>query len=1108
VQVGTTDGGGTNELVNSAATAAIADVNDAPAGNVTISGTAAQNQTLTASNTLADADGLGTVSYQWQQSADSGATWSAITGATSATYTLTQAQVGRQVRALASYTDAAGTVERMSSTATAAIANVNDAPSGSGFWITGNLWQGQTMRITHLETLADADGLGSLSYQWQNYAGSWTNIAGATSSSYTLASTDVGRNIRLVVTYTDGAGTVETVAGPATPLIGSSGSGSNWQNGPTGSIALNGTATQGQTLTASSTLADVDGLGTLSYQWQSSGDGGSTWKDIAGATASSYMLAEADVGTSVRVRAAYTDGLGTHETAVSAASQNIVNINDAATGTLAIAGTPRLHHAVTASHTLSDPDGIGAVSYQWQNTSDDGSSWTSIAGATDRSYTITANEVGMGRGLRVVATYIDGHGSVDVWIRSIMMDPSAAVNTGPSGDVTFAGTPTQGQLLTASNTLSDVDVMHADLAYKWQSSSDGGTTWTDIAGATGSTYTLAQAEVGNQVRVVASYTDGWWNTETVASSASAVIANANDASTGSVTISGTAAQSQTLTASHTLADEDGLRAPSWQWQSSADGGATWDAIAGATAASYTLRQGDVGRLVRVRAAYIDGWGSAESVASAATAAVANVNDAPGGNVRIVGQSIQNRVLTAQPALVDADALGAFAYQWQSSADPGSTWSDIAGATAGTYALTQGEVGRLVRVVVAYTDGAGTEETVASAATAAIANVNDAPTGSVTLLGDATQHQTLTASANLSDPDGALSLIGHRWQTSYDDGATWRDIAGAAGAGYTLTQADVGQRVRVEAAYVDATGVIERVFSDASAEVANVNDAPQLEQQPSARVAVTGQPFNAVLRADSFSDEDGDALTRTVTLADGSPLPAWLSFDAATRRLSGTPSGTDAGMLNLRFRATDPSGATAFGEFTLDVRQPTVTGGGWLAGGAGNDVLVGNEQAQTLQAGAGDDILIGGPLYDTLYGGTGSDTYFFNRGDAQEPGYNHPRRDYIVETQASGSADVDRLIFGHDISASQLWFSRSGNDLLIDVIGTCEGVQIANWYTDTANQMEAIRSGDGWEVLNSQVDQLVNAMASMTPPPAGQTTPDMQYYASLLPTMVAAWQPAG
>ena len=80
-----TDGQGTAESVASADTAAVANVNDAPTGGVTINGTTpTQGQTLTAANTLADADGLGAISYQWQRGGVN------IAGATGATYTLAQ----------------------------------------------------------------------------------------------------------------------------------------------------------------------------------------------------------------------------------------------------------------------------------------------------------------------------------------------------------------------------------------------------------------------------------------------------------------------------------------------------------------------------------------------------------------------------------------------------------------------------------------------------------------------------------------------------------------------------------------------------------------------------------------------------------------------------------------------------------------------------------------------------------------------------------------------------------------------------------------------------------------------------------------------------------
>ena len=72
---------------------------------------------------------------------------------------------------------------------------------------------------------------------------------------------------------------------------------------------------------------------------------------------------------------------------------------------------------------------------------------------------------------------------------------------------------------------------------------------------------------------------------------------------------------------------------------------------------------------------------------------------------------------------------------------------------------------------------------------------------------------------------------------------------------------------------------------------------------------------------TFSDADaplGDTLTYLATLGNGSPLPAWLSFDAGSRIFSGTPINGDVGALSLKVTATDLAGATVASTFTLNV----------------------------------------------------------------------------------------------------------------------------------------------------------------------------------------------
>jgi Ca2+-binding RTX toxin-like protein len=169
----------------------------------------------------------------------------------------------------------------------------------------------------------------------------------------------------------------------------------------------------------------------------------------------------------------------------------------------------------------------------------------------------------------------------------------------------------------------------------------------------------------------------------------------------------------------------------------------------------------------------------------------------------------------------------------------------------------------------------------------------------------------------------------------------------------------------------------------------------------------------------------------------------------------------------------------------------------VTGTAGNDTLVGGVLNDTLNGGAGNDILTGGKGNDLLIGGVGSDTYKLGRGDGQDI------IDNTTVDTTPGKADV--VQYGSDIASDQLWFSHVGNDLEISVIGSSDKVDIRNWYTDSANHVQKIVAGDGKVLLDGQVEQLVSAMASFAPPPAGQTTLPPNYHDALAATLAASWK---
>ncbi len=152
----------------------------------------------------------------------------------------------------------------------------------------------------------------------------------------------------------------------------------------------------------------------------------------------------------------------------------------------------------------------------------------------------------------------------------------------------------------------------------------------------------------------------------------------------------------------------------------------------------------------------------------------------------------------------------------------------------------------------------------------------------------------------------------------------------------------------------------------------------------------------------------------------------------------------------------------------NVENLSLTGTGSV-NGTGNslaNVITGNGAANTLSGGDGNDTLAGGKGNDILNGGAGSDIFQFTRGDGE---------DIVQDT--SGSSD--RMQFGTTINPFDLVISRQANDLRLAVHGTTDQVTIQNWYGGIANQTEVIQSGNGQQLVNSQVDQLLQAMAAFT-----------------------------
>lgn len=152
----------------------------------------------------------------------------------------------------------------------------------------------------------------------------------------------------------------------------------------------------------------------------------------------------------------------------------------------------------------------------------------------------------------------------------------------------------------------------------------------------------------------------------------------------------------------------------------------------------------------------------------------------------------------------------------------------------------------------------------------------------------------------------------------------------------------------------------------------------------------------------------------------------------------------------------------------NVEHLTLTGTAAI-GGTGNTLansLIGNADNNVLMGGDGNDTLSGGKGNDVLNGGTGNDVFLLARGDGQD-----------TITDASGTGD--RLSFASGVNPLDLMLSQSANDLRIAVYGSTDQVTIANWYAGAANQIETVQAGNGQQLMSTQVNQLIQAMAGFT-----------------------------
>ena len=598
--------------------------NSPATGAPAITGTAQVGETLKADKSgIADADGLTNATFSYQWLADD----AAIAGAMGNTYTLVAADEGKAISVRVSFTDDAGNDETLTSGATAAVAagSTPNSPATGAPAITGTAQVGETLKADK-SGIADADGLtnATFSYQW---LADDAAIAGAMGNTYTLVAADEGKAISVRVSFTDDAGNDETLTSGATAAVAA---GSTPNSPATGAPAITGTAQVGETLKADkSGIADEDGLSNVQYEHQWLADD----SEIAGATGYTYTLVAADEGKAIKVQVSFTDDAGQDEMLTSAA-------------TAAVAGAqpteppakPRGLSA-TASHgsvtlTWDDPgdDSItGYVILRRVRENDEGGEFSELVadtGTAATTYTDDTVAAGITYTYRIKAINEHGVSERSRWLHIDTPEapapdtPPERDNSPATGAPTINGTAQVGETLNADTSgIADADGLEdASFSYQWLADDS------NISGATGETYTLADADEAKAISVTVSFTDDADNEESLTSEPTAeVAAKPNSPATGQPAITGTALVEETLTADTSgIADADGLDSVSYSYQWLAE-----DAeISGATDSTYTLADADIGKTISLKVTFTDDRGHGEELTSAATEAVAGLPSLP------------------------------------------------------------------------------------------------------------------------------------------------------------------------------------------------------------------------------------------------------------------------------------------------------------------------------------------------------------------------------------------------------------------------------------------------------------------------------------------------
>jgi hypothetical protein len=759
---------------------------------------------------------------QWQVSADGGATWAGIPGATQPSYsfTATLGDDGKQYRAVFAGRDGPVTTAaaKLGVGATASGPVVTAQPSGL------TIEAGRTASFE-----AEASGTPTPLVRWQvssDGGASWTDLVTAATSrlySFTTRAADSGKMYRAV--FLSSAGTAVTDAAALTVNVIAAAP----------AVITNPTDQVAQAGQAARFTAVAEGTPAPAAQWQVSTDGGSLWEDVAGATLPTYGLIAAPEDSGKHYRAVFTNSQGT---ATSNSAMLFVGL---------LPGKVICGQTITTDTTLDSDlacpsDSSYALAFGASNiTLDLGGhvlSGPSPAGAPglgilSNGFNGITIRNGSIRDFDAALVVRGAHGATigDISISNRSLDQNRYINGLTIANSSGVSLRDSQFDFSAAGGRSAVDIYASEVSVDSITVRGGLGVNFSMAGSCDPANGASTGEVLNS-RMAGS------GVRLVCGSGVRVAGNDFDCAAPGYCIGVSASGPLAGTVTGLRVDGNRIRNAyvGIDFQGVAQSAATNNTISGSTGWGIALRQTQGGggwatyppnaNSVSENTTwgsstdlYDDDTGTGNVWARNVCATRQGAGIAACGALTVITNPADLSVVAGSPASFSASATYAGwpgsppPVKWQMSADGGSSWRDVAGAAQSTYTFTASasDSGKQYRAV--FTGSLGTATTAPARLT--IAAVASAP---VVTVQPASQSLQAGERVRFSAAAGGTPSPAVRWQVSRDGGARWVDlVTGADGPVYSFLTADSDSGKQYRAVFSNAQG---SVATEAAALVVN------------------------------------------------------------------------------------------------------------------------------------------------------------------------------------------------------------------------------------------------------------------------------------------------